>query len=247
MSAPGGVLASGHGIAEGIAPLIATVVSGVFCYRLAERFVVRRRAYDGVWSIAMLMFALASAAVFVGVVFGWTAFAFRVYWLFGAILTVPYLFAGEVYLLARRRMVGDVVLTVVVVLSVFAAIQVWSAPIAAGALQANLPLGKDVFGTDAIAYRLAQVLAFPAYFLLLGGLVWSAWQTRNRKDLRHVTVGTLLIALGATIVAIGSGVGAGLHVVWLFSISLAVGVLVMYLGFIRASVSRWGIGPSSLQ
>lgn len=235
MIAAGGILASGHGVAEGIAPLIATVVSGVFSYRLAERFVVRRRAYDGVWAVAMLMFALASAAVVGGVVFGWTEFAFRVYWLFGAILTVPYLFAGEVYLLAPRRRVGDVVLAVVVALSVFAAVAVWASAVAALPLQAKLPLGKDVFGTDATAYRLAQVLAFPAYFLLLGGLVWSAWQTRNRKDLRHVTVGTLLIALGATVVAIGSGVGAGLHVVWLFSISLAVGVLLMYLGFLRAS------------
>jgi hypothetical protein len=37
--------------------------------------------------------------------------------------------------------------------------------------------------------------------------------------------------VGATIVAIGSGVGAGFDVVPLFSVSLAAGVAVMYLGF----------------
>jgi MFS family permease len=230
-------LAAGHGVVQGIAPLIATAVSALFCARLAARYTRRRRAYDGVWAAAMLMFALASAAVLLGVVTGWTALEFRVYWLFGAILTVPYLFAGEVYLLSPGR-AGDIVLAVVVALSLFATIEVWASRVSPVALQATLPLGKDVFGTGSTAYRLAQVLAFPAYFLLLGGLVWSAWRTRNRKDLRHVTVGTLLIALGATIVAIGSGVGAGLHVVWLFSISLAVGVLAMYGGFVRASAPR---------
>ena len=45
-----------------------------------------------------------------------------------------------------------------------------------------------------------------------------------------MTAGTLLIALGATVVAIGSGVGAGLHVVWLFSLSLAAGIALMFAG-----------------
>jgi hypothetical protein len=36
-------------------------------------------------------------------------------------------------------------------------------------------------------------------------------------------------------IAIGSGVGAGLHVVWLFSLSLAAGIVLMFAGFLRAS------------
>ena len=57
-----------------------------------------------------------------------------------------------------------------------------------------------------------------------------------------MTAGTVMIALGATIVAIGSGVGAGLHVVWLFSLSLAAGTIFMYAGFLRAG--RRGRPPS---
>jgi hypothetical protein len=45
----------------------------------------------------------------------------------------------------------------------------------------------------------------------------------------------LLIAVGATIVAIGSGVGAGLDVVPVFSIGLLAGIAVMFWGFLRAS------------
>jgi hypothetical protein len=47
-----------------------------------------------------------------------------------------------------------------------------------------------------------------------------------------------MIALGATTIAIGSGVGAGLHVVWLFSLSLAAGIVMMFAGFLRAGRPR---------
>ena len=53
-------------------------------------------------------------------------------------------------------------------------------------------------------------------------------------QLRDRTVGTLGIAMGATLVAIGSGIGAAFHVVPLFSVSLAAGVAVMFAGFLRA-------------
>jgi hypothetical protein len=45
----------------------------------------------------------------------------------------------------------------------------------------------------------------------------------------------LLIAAGATIVAIGSGIGAGFRLVALFSFSLAAGVAVMYWGFVKTT------------
>jgi hypothetical protein len=48
-------------------------------------------------------------------------------------------------------------------------------------------------------------------------------------------IGTSLIAAGATIVAIGSGIGAGLNVVPVFSVGLLLGIAVMFWGFVLAS------------
>jgi hypothetical protein len=58
---------------------------------------------------------------------------------------------------------------------------------------------------------------------------------RGRAELTERFFGTLGIAAGATIVAIASGVGAGLDVVPLFSIGLALGIAVMFWGFLRVS------------
>jgi hypothetical protein len=58
---------------------------------------------------------------------------------------------------------------------------------------------------------------------------------RGQAALRQRMIGTALIAVGATIVAIGSGIGAGLDVVPLFSVGLLVGITVMFVGFGLAS------------
>jgi hypothetical protein len=69
---------------------------------------------------------------------------------------------------------------------------------------------------------------------LLLGTLWSAWKMRGRPELRDRFIGTLLIALGATVVAAGAafaatGVLAG------FIGTLVAGICLMFWGFLRAS------------
>lgn len=221
----------GYGWQVAVFPLVAAIVAAVFTLLLARQYAGRRRPYQGLWTLALAMYAAASLAMVLGVLDGWSPAEFRVYWLLGAVLNVPFLATGEVYLLARRGPWGHVASGLLAIGTAFAIWKVAEAPIDQAALSNVLPLGLDVFGHHA-AYRIAQVYAYPAYVLLLLGLCWSAWQMRGRPELRDRTLGTLLIAAGATVAAIGSGVGAGFHVVPLFSISLAVAVAVMFAGFV---------------
>lgn len=228
------IVAAGHGWGLAIFPLVAAVIALVFAAVLAQRVADRWRPHEAVWVLALLMYAVASGAMFLGVSGGWIPFHFRLYWLFGAVLNVPFLLAGEVYLLARRAVAHGFLLALVV-LSVIAAVSVFTATFHRTPLTGALPLGKDVFGDGSLPYRLAQYYSLPAYFLLLGGLVWSALQMKGKPALRDRTAGTFGIAAGATIVAVGSGIGAAFHVVPLFSVSLAVGIAVMFWGFLRVS------------
>lgn len=230
------IASAGHGWGLAVFPLLAAAIALVFALRLTQRFLRRRRSYEGIWALALFMYAAASFAMFAGVVGGWNALEFRVYWLLGAVLNVPFLLLGEVYLLGRiGRRASGILSVVVAMLTLFALGRVWGAPVQAAPLAQGLPLGKEVFGDGSLAYRLAQYYSLPAYFLLLGGLVWSTVQMRGKPELRNRMAGTFGIAMGATIVAIGSGIGAAFHVVPLFSISLAGGIAVMFWGFIRAS------------
>jgi hypothetical protein len=216
-------------------PLIAALVALAFATLLLKQYAGRRRPYQLAWSVALLMYAVGSFALFLGVLDAWSSGEYKAYWLLGAILNVPYLALGEVYLLVRDRRIGNALLLVLIFLTAFAFNRVRTAGLDPAGLMNALPLGKDVFANDTLPYRLSQLYAYPAYIFLLGGCAWSVWRMRGRPELRDRELGTIGIAAGATVVAIGSGVGAGLNVVPLFSIGLAAGIAIMFWGFLRAS------------
>jgi hypothetical protein len=218
-----------------IFPLLAGVVALAFAGLLSARFLRRRRPYQAAWILALVMYAVASFALFLGVLDGWSTGEYRLYWLFGAILNVPWLAMGEAYLLVRNRTVTAVLLVALLFATAFAAARVRTGAIDPTALGKDLPLGKDAFAGDTLPYRLSQLYAYPAYALLLLGTAWSVWRMRGQRAVRDRMIGTALIAAGATVVAIGSGVGAGLDVVPVFSIGLLAGIGVMFWGFVLAS------------
>jgi MFS family permease len=218
-------------------PMAAALIALAFSVQLFVRSGRRGNWYEAVWGLAMLMFAVATGALVLGVLDGWSSAEFRAYWLFGAVLTTPYLALGELYLLTKKRWIPHVLLVLLLGATAWAAATVRSAPVSE-ALGQEFPLGRDVFGDGSTAHRLSQYYAYPGYFILVGGAVWSALQIRSRADLRSRFLGTLLIALGATIVFIGSGVGAGFGLFVVFSVGHAVGIGVMYWGFLMATRPR---------
>ncbi len=109
------------------------------------------------------------------------------------------------------------------------------APFDATALAERLPSGKDVFGDGSAAHRLPQLISIPSYVVLVAGALWSAWRMRGRPDLRDRSVGTLLIALGASVIAGFGSAFAATGAMVAFSVSLLAGISIMFLGFLRAS------------
>ncbi len=217
-------------------PLLAALIALAFVALLARRYLDRRRSYEALWAVALLMYAAASFMVVLGVLGDWSAFEYRTYWLLGAALNVPFLAAGEVVLLFRRLSVLVVVLLVLVFVTGYSFAVVRTAGIAdRAALGLDLPSGKVVFGAGTAAHRLPQIIAIPAYVLLVGGALWSAWRMRGRPERRDAFYGVLGIAFGATIIAaVGSAFAAAGNFT-VFSLALAAGIAVMFWGFLRAS------------
>jgi hypothetical protein len=214
--------------------VVATVVAGVFAVMLFRQFAARRGQAQLLWSIAMAMFAVASAALAVGVASGWSTNLFAVYWAFGAVLNVPFLAGGELLLLFRRRWVLWATWLVLIFSVAFTFAVLRNVSVDALAIGEQLPSGKDVFGAGTQAHRLPQYFSYPAYFILLGGALWSAWKMRGRPELKDRFVGTLLIAVGATVVA-GGATFAALGMLTGFVVTLLIGICVMFWGFLRAS------------
>lgn len=218
-----------------VLPLAAALVAVLFSAALVRRYAARRQSYEVIWALALLMYAAASLAVAFGVANGWTSGEFRIYWALGAVLNVPFLAQGELDLLIPRRGVRWALYVLLAFITAYTIAVVRTAGIDTAALAQDLPSGKEVFGDGTAAYRLPQLIAIPAYLVLVGGTLWSAWRMRGRPELRDRFWGTLLIAFGATIIAGFGSAFAALGHLAPFSISLLVGIAVMFIGFLRAT------------
>src|SRR3954471_5060110 len=82
---------------------VATAVATLFAEATFKRWRQGRRPHEGAWTFALVLFALASAALATGASTGWDRGVFRVFYLFGAVLNVPWLALGTVYLLLGER------------------------------------------------------------------------------------------------------------------------------------------------
>ena len=224
-------------------PLLAALIALSFAGLLMRQWFARRRTYQAIWAIALLMYAVACFEVFLGGLGGWTSGEFRVYWLLGAVLNVPFLALGELELLVKHKGVRAAMYAITIFVTAYAIARVRTAGIHAAALAEDLPSGKEVFGDGSAAHRLPQLISIPAYAVLVGGAVWSAMRMRGRTDLRDRFVGTLLIALGATVIAGFGSAFAALGYLAAFTISLLAGIAIMFWGFLRAS--RRTPAPSS--
>jgi hypothetical protein len=208
-------------------PAVAALVSAVFAIQLLTSYAHRKRLPQLAWGIAMTMYAIASLAVAAGVSGGWDPTLYRIYWLFGALLNVPYLALGSVALLGRRPVTAAmVVLTFVATLIAAGVVATSSAHLSASSPR-NIPRGSVAWGTGTLAAKLPTYMSIPAYVIVVLIAVASS---RGGKLPPHRIRGNWLIAIGATLVAAGApfaryGRGSA------FSVFLAVGVIVMFLGF----------------
>lgn len=218
-------------------PSVAALVALVFAAMLVRQYALRRRSYQALWAAALLMYAIASASVALGAANGWTSAEFRVYWALGAVLNVPFLAQGELDLLVRNRAARSAVYVVLAFVTAYTIARVRTALVDPAALAEDLPSGKEVFGDGSPAHRLPQLVSIPAYLVLVGGASWSAWRMRRRPELRARFRGTLLIVVGATVIAGFGSAFAALGHLLPFSLALLIGIVVMFAGFLQASRS----------
>src|SRR5688500_15809307 len=118
----------------GLFPLAAALVSGLFSASLIRQFLRRMGPHQLAWGIALATFAAASLFAALGMIAAWSAPAFRAYYLFGALVNVPILALGTIYLYFSRR-VGHAATVLVAAASVYAAVAVLGADLAAGPLR----------------------------------------------------------------------------------------------------------------
>lgn len=231
----------------------ALLVSVAFAASTGERWLSRRRRHDAAWTVAMVLFAGGAAAFFLAAATGWSPLLFRLFYLLGGVLTVPVLALGTVYLLGGTPR-GDRIALAVALLCAFATGVVLTAPLRVPLDPDSLNEGQVVFGPGPRA--LAAVGSGVGAVVVIAGALWSAWRllrTGRRGIARAelattpgsapaprrlagantlVALGTLVISLKGPFVALTGSDEAG------FAVALAVGLGIIFGGFLLAGTTR---------
>jgi hypothetical protein len=166
------------------------------------------------WAAALFAYSIAAAALAWGIAHGWDSRAFRVYYLFGGLLTAPLLGVGSL-LLWRRRWATALGL----LYSGLATGIAISMPVHGSFAAQGIPAAQDHL--TFVPARLLAVIGNSAGTIAV--VVVAALTFRRRP------VGNLLIVAGMAVAAIGSALaGLGSTQTSLFA---GIAVVLLYLGF----------------
>jgi hypothetical protein len=207
----------------------ASLLSLAFALSTLERYIERRRRHHLAWTIALFLFAGASATQWTGAAIGWGPLAFRLFYLLGPILSVPFLALGTGYLLAGQRRM-DVVAAITGLVGAFAAGVVLVAPLHGRIDPGVLPQGSDVFGP--LPRVFAASMSAGGAMVLIGGAVWSVARLARRRGERRLVLANVLIALGAVALSAAGLLNSLVGEMEAFSIAHVVGISLVFGGFL---------------
>jgi glutaredoxin len=258
----------------------ASLVSLVFAIALGQRYLARGRVNRALvyWTVSLTMFFLATAAMFFGELVGWGPGIYRIFFLFGATLVVPWLAMGTVQISSPDRVtlrvlgvtslvvgalftlqmvradepevwvVGAVLgllwglllvstdgqratagsQVIIAVYTTAAVVASLGAPMIASVPVDELPSASEQFGSFVVGFSRGG--SGLGALLVVVGAVTAAVRLRGRGA-PHSIVGNLLIGVGVTIAGLGAVFGDTEG----HAIAFAVGVAVMYAGFVRTT------------
>jgi hypothetical protein len=209
---------------EALVAFGAALVALRLAARLLTRWRERRRPELAAWAASLAAYALASAALAWGAAAGWSEAPFRVYYLFGGLLTAALLGVGSLLLVGARAVVPVALLY---------------CGLAAGVALAE-PLRAPVTGAT-IPDASEHLDLFPARILAIAGngvgtlaVVSVALWTLRRRPL-----GNALIVAGVVVAAAGSALfGTGVAST---GVSIALAALLLYGGFVAPGGRRGGV------
>lgn len=214
--------------------LLAALAATAFSVDLWVNYSRRPRPHIASYGTGMTMFAIATWAFYAGITFGWSGPIYRTFFLFGAILNIPFLALGSMFLVAGKK-AGH---TFAVFLGAFTAISTTlttTVPFANPLPETGVP--HDIFATG----------FGPRLFAIIGGAMGSTILIvlslvsifRFWKKNRPLVWGNLLIVAG-TFAAASGGTGLALGESSAFAVSLLVAVTLIWAGYRVASGRRQG-------
>jgi hypothetical protein len=180
---------------------------------IARRWRASERPELAAWTGALFAYAVACAALAWGAAAGWDSRAFRVYYLFGGLLTAPLLGLGSLLLHGWRRIVAPALVYVGLAIGIAISMPVH------GTFGGSIPAAQDHL--DFVPARLVAIVANATG---TAAVLAVAIVTIKRRPLGNglILAGVVVAALGTALSGLGEAKTA---------IFVAIAALLLYGGF----------------
>ena len=224
-------------------PAVTTLISLVFAGQVLSQYRERHRSHQLAWGLALLFYAIAAFPEVLGSLSGWNDLDYRLYYLFGAILLVPWLSLGTVELLLQgdgARVARTGYRAFVAVVTVLGLVTVVLAPLHDHWLQTTqVPSNCAMWCKSESGYVLANGMSALGAavgnsigtVVLVAGAGYSAFRTYRAGLPRNLTLGNVLILAGSLVVASASTL-TRLGSYELFYAGQAAGIAIIFGGFL---------------
>ena len=169
-----------------IFPVIATVVAVIFAILLLKQYLRRKRIYQLVWFISLVMFAVAAGFETMSEFVGWNVDVYRIYIVLSASL-VAVMGAGALYLVLQKNVFSPrILLAIDVILLGIMIFFGWTMT-----LSSITDYSAMVFG--ALEYTVAGAVVY-AILIAIAFLIGKDWEAKKRNILHgHIYLAYVII------------------------------------------------------
>lgn len=196
-------------------PLASAALGFVFAGLVLRQWLRRRRPHQAAWTIGLLFYAIAAAMeAWSEYDKSWNPTVYRFYIVLAASL-VGFLGLGSLYLVARRRLWGDLYLVALLVCLAVFLYGVFTTTLDTAKLVPGITVGGQALGPSLSFPRVMSLpLNISGSLFLFGGAVLSIWRFSRKREYAYrmwanvlIAGGTLLIAFAGSRARLGNTAG----------------------------------------
>lgn len=207
----------------------ASLVGCGFAMSTFERWKMKKKRHELAWSAALGMFSVAAITMAYGAEVGWNGLAFRLFYLFGGVLNVPFLALGTVYLIKGERF-GDKIAVSLLIFGALAAGIILFSPFTAPIPSNTIAQGSKVFGVA------PRILAAVGSGLGATVIVVGALYSLVKVKVPRLKLSNSLIAIGTMVTGASGLLNSVADQMTAFSITLVIGITIIFAGFLIATM-----------
>jgi hypothetical protein len=211
---------------------VAALSASIFAFDLWRDYLGRPRPHVAAYAAGMTLFGIATWCLFIGITFGWTGPAYRTFFLFGAVLNIPLLALGSMFLVVGKRS-GHLMTVAIGAIAAISTTLVLTVPFEHPLPGAGIP--HDMFAAG-FGPRLFAIIGAATGSTILVALALVSLFRFWKRD-RRIVWGSALIVAG-TLAAAWGGTGLALGEAGGFALSLFLAVSLIWAGYRVASGRR---------